>query len=127
MKPAKGYYSIIQYCPDFSRLEAANIGVLLFCPERCFLKARPARGNKRIKRFFGSEGQDWSRTDSFKIAVEERLDVENGAINTLEDLERFIATRANRLQIAPPRPMQVTDPEKDLDQLFHELVGGQHR
>src|SRR5258708_32011584 len=23
--------------------------------------------------------------------------------------------------------MQVTDPEKDLDQLFHELVGGQHR
>lgn len=35
----KGYYSIIQYCPDLSRFEAANVGVLLFCPERAFLKA----------------------------------------------------------------------------------------
>ena len=38
MKPSKGYYSLIQYCPDLGRLEAANVGVLLFCPERGFLK-----------------------------------------------------------------------------------------
>ena len=38
MKPSRGYYCIIQYCPDLGRLEAANIGVLLFCPDRGFLK-----------------------------------------------------------------------------------------
>ena len=28
--PTTGYYSVIQFCPDRSRLEAANVGVLLF-------------------------------------------------------------------------------------------------
>jgi hypothetical protein len=127
MKPAKGYYCLIQYCPDLSRLEAANIGVLLFCPEPHFLKARTARGHRWLQRFFGSEGHDWSRIESFKIAIEERLEVENGTIRTLKDLEKFISLRANRIQITPPRPMQVHDPEKDLDQLFQELIGGEHR
>jgi hypothetical protein len=127
MKPAKGYYSLIQYCPDLSRLETANIGVLLFCPERLFLQARTVRGNKRILRFFGKEGHDWARIDSFKLGLEERLAAENGSISTLEDLQRFIFLRANELQITPPRPMRVEDPRKDLETLFQELVGGQHR
>jgi hypothetical protein len=128
MKPAKGYYSLIQYCPDLSRLEAANIGVLLFCPDKLFLQARTARGNNRIQRFFGREGHDWDRIDSFKLGVEERLAEENGDIKTLEDLERFIALRANELQITPPRPVRVEDdPRKTLEDLFQELVRGQHR
>jgi hypothetical protein len=127
MKPAKGYYSLIQYCPDLSRLEAANIGVLLFCPEKLFLQARTVRGNKRIQRFFGKEGHDWDRIDSFKLGLEERLAAENGDIENLDDLERFIALRANELQLTPPRPMRVEDPKKELEALFQELVGGQHR
>ena len=76
MKPAKGYYSIIQYCPDLSRLEAANIGVLLFYPERQFLEARMERGHGRVQKLFGSEGHDWSRIESFKRTVDERLQTE---------------------------------------------------
>jgi hypothetical protein len=53
--PAKGYYSIIQHCPHLGRFEAANVGVLLFCPERHFLQAITARNNSRVIRFFGSE------------------------------------------------------------------------
>jgi hypothetical protein len=34
---------------------------------------------------------------------------------------------ANELQITPPRPMRVEDPKKDLEAMFQELVGGQHR
>ena len=127
MKPSKGYYSLIQYCPDLSRLEAANIGVVLFCPEKHFLKARTARANRRIQQVFGRAGHDWSQIDSFKIGIEERIEVENGKIRTLEDLEQFIATRANLIQITPPRPMRVTDPGKDLDELYKELVGGARR
>ncbi|HEY1860594.1 MAG TPA: hypothetical protein VGG61_09590, partial [Gemmataceae bacterium] len=62
-----------------------------------------------------------------KLAIEERLEAESGNINSLTDLERFIALRANEFQITPPRPMRVEDPKKDLDELFHVLVGGQHR
>lgn len=127
MKPTKGYYCLIQYCPDLSRLEAANIGVLLFCPDRLFLQARTARDNRRIQHFFGSEGHDWSQINSFKIGFEERLEVEHRNIQTVEDLQRFIQLRANQIQITEPRPMRVRVPEEDLDQLFQELVGGQHR
>ena len=127
MNPSKGYYCIIQYCPDLSRLEAANIGVVLFCPERMFLESRTARDNARIRHFFGSAGHDWKRVSSFKLGIEERLKLENRSIKTIEDLETFIATRGNEFQITPPRPMKVRDPAKELDELFQELVGGQHR
>ncbi len=33
MNPTRGYYCLIQYSPDPSRLEAANVGVVLFCPK----------------------------------------------------------------------------------------------
>lgn len=126
MNPSRGYYCLIQYCPDLSRLEAANVGVLLFCPERQFIKARTARGNDRVKRFFGRDGLEIDRDqiNAMKETVEGRLEVEAGNFTTLEDLERFIATRANEIQITPPRPMKVFEPETDLDQLFEELVGG---
>jgi hypothetical protein len=124
MNASKGYYSLIQYCPDLGRLEAANVGVLLFCPERFFLKALTSGSNARIRRFFRSEGHDWAQIDAIKKGLEDRLQVEHTDIQTLDDLENFIALRANLLQITPPRPMKVVDPEKDLQKLFEELVGG---
>ncbi len=123
MKPTKGYYCLIQYCPDLSRLEAANIGVLLFCPERSFLQARTVRDNRRIQYFFGREGHDWSQIDSFKTGIEERLEVEHSNIQGLDDLRRFVQLRANQIQITAPRPMRVRNPKEDLDQLFQDLVG----
>ncbi|MCC7085432.1 MAG: DUF3037 domain-containing protein [Pirellulales bacterium] len=123
MQPTKGYYSLIQYCPDAGRVEAANIGVLLFCPELGFLEAKTVRNNRRIIRFFGVEGHDWSRINTMKHGLEERLKVESNGIYSLDDLERFIALRANLLQITPPRSMRVTDPKKDLESLFTEVIG----
>ena len=127
MKPTEGYYCLIQYCPDLSRLEAANIGVLLFCPDRLFLQARTARDNRRIRHFFGREGHDWSQINSFKVGIEERLEVEQENVHTVEDLQHFIQLRANQIQITAPRPMRVENPSQDLDQLFRDLVGGAHR
>lgn len=124
MKPEKGYYSVIQYCPDLSRFEAANIGVLLFCPESGFLKALTSRNNERIIKFFGREGHDWKRVQAFKKGIEERLQKERSSLRTLDDLQQFIAMRANLIQISDPKPMKVFDPKKDLEELFKKLVGG---
>lgn len=123
MNPSSGYYSLIQYCPDLARLEAANVGVLLFCPERHFLKAMTARDNGRIRHFFGAEGNDWARINSFKQGLVDRLEIERPNIETLTDLERFIALQANAIQISAPRSMKVLDPEEDLKRLFADLFG----
>lgn len=127
MHASKGYYSLIQYCPDLSRLEAANIGVLLFCPERRFIRARTAQSNDRIRRFFGSEDNDWTQINAIKATVEKRLEVAAASFRSLADLNQFIATRANEVQLTPARPMKVFDPEKDLQELFDQLVGGRAR
>ena len=52
MTAIRGYYSLIQYCPDRSRLEAANVGVVLFVPDRSFFKARISPNNEHVRRFF---------------------------------------------------------------------------
>ena len=57
MSITKGYYSLIQFCPDPSRLEGVNIGVLLFSPENGKLKFRLTENNRRIRKVFGK--QDW--------------------------------------------------------------------
>lgn len=124
MKPVKGYYSLIQYCPDLARLEAANIGVILFSPEHKFIRAKTAQGNDRIRRFFGSEDNDWTQINAIKNSIETRLEVVGKDFRNLHDLTNFISTRANEVQITSPRPMKVLDPKKDLDELFEELVGG---
>lgn len=127
MNPCTGYFSIIQYVPDPSRLEAANIGVLLFAPQMCFLKAVTVGDNRRIARFFGREGHDWVRINSFKKGIEERVTAENARIHTLAELETFIAQRANQFRITDPRALKVHNAEKDLRDLFDELVGGTPR
>jgi hypothetical protein len=127
MKPQRGYYSLIQYCPDASRAESANVGVLLFCPDVAFIEARTAAGNDRIRRFFGDRPFDRRQVNAAKRAIEERLKVDAGSFRTVEDLQRFIDTRGNQIILTQPRPVKVFDPRQDLDQLFGELVGGRAR
>lgn len=127
MNASKGYYSLIQYCPDLSRLEAANVGVLLFCPERQFIQARVSHNNDRIRRFFSPEQTDWPQLNALKDSVARRLEVESESFKTLEDLQRFIALQANEIQVTAPRPVKVSAPEADLAKLFEELVGGRAR
>ncbi|MEQ8790698.1 MAG: DUF3037 domain-containing protein [Pirellulaceae bacterium] len=125
MKPHKGWFSIVQFCPDPNRLEAANIGVLLFCPSLDFLKVRMASDNRRITKFFGSKDFDLAMVNSFKRGLEERLRREQVRVLDCEQLVDFVDRRANQIRISPPRSIRVTETERQLDELFAQLVGGQ--
>jgi hypothetical protein len=127
MKATRGYYSVIQYCPDASRLEAANIGVLLFCPDIRFVRARTAAGNDRIRRFFRGQAIDLYRVNAAKRAIERRLETDRDRFRTPGDLIRFAETRGNYIILTTPRSMKVLDAERELEQLFDELVGGRAR
>lgn len=124
MEAARGYYCLIQYCPDPSRAEAATIGVVLFCPDRHFIGAKIAASNDRVRRFFGRKSFDPKRLNVQKRSFGSRIRQHAEQFNTLEDLQLFIATRANELVLTSPRPMKVLDPQRELDDLFAELVGG---
>lgn len=128
--PAKGYYSILQYVPDLERAEGANIGVVLFCPDKGFLRTQTSTGNDRVRRFFGPEENielDLDRLNAYKAVFEERVLAEADRIETIEAFRHFVNTRANQLLLTEPRPIKVFDPEADLARLFDTLVGGRRR
>jgi hypothetical protein len=118
-----GYFCLIQFCPDLGRLEVANVGVLVFCPKLGFLRAKVESSNSRIIKFFGRENHDWKQINSFKTGIVNRIENESKTFRSLDDLKKFIDSRANLIQISEPRPMTVVDPSKDLDKLFSEFLG----
>lgn len=120
----KGWYSIVQYCPDSSRLEAANVGVVLLCPERLFFGSKVASGNDRIRKFFGATHEALQRIEEAKKSIDQRLQSEKKRIHGLDDLMTFLETRGNDFLLTPPRVTRVDAPEHDLERLFKELVGG---
>jgi hypothetical protein len=124
MTTEKGYYSLIQFCPDVSRLEAVNLGVILFCPSSGFLRALTSRSTQRAEKLVGRGELARVALKTAKTAIEKRLLVDRESFHSLEDLQRFVDTRGNSLQLTPPRPLKVTSPDDELKRLFKELVGG---
>ena len=122
MEPKKGFFSLVQYCPDYSRMEAANIGIILCVPDAEFIKARMSTSNDRVRQFFGPGSVDPEWLSAVKESLEERIEVMKASLVSIEDFNRFIETRANRLLLTTPRAVKVKDPDQDLNSLFLELV-----
>ena len=122
MNATKGYFCLVQYCPDIARAEAANVGVVLFCPDRGFLQTKMVKSNHRIRRFFGEEADNYLHLNAMKDSLVKRLEVEKAEFCRLEDLQLFVETRANKVILTPPKPVKVFDPQEDLAALFKELV-----
>ena len=123
MIATRGYYCLVQYCPDESRDEAANVGVLLFCPSGGYLDAKVSEGNDRVRRFFGTQSFDPQLVTDAKSALVNRLRIERDRFKTQEDLIQFVATRTNGIRLTIPRPVKVFNPVEQLDKLYLELVG----
>ena len=118
-----GYYSLIQFCPDRTSLETANVGVILFCPGWNFLDARLTTSFSRLEKFFNKHEIDRLGLTATLASLKQRLLKTKNEFNTKDDLQRFIETRANEIILTPPRSIKVLEPEKELDALYHELLG----
>jgi hypothetical protein len=122
MSTSKGYFSIVQYCPDAARQEAANIGVVLFCADHEFFQARTCKSIGRIHRFFGEGVDGPGHLNGMIEAFCHRVENERPFCKTLEDLTRFVNTLANKVVLSQPKQISVTYPVVDLKALYKELV-----
>jgi hypothetical protein len=118
----KGYFSLVQYCPDIARREAANIGVVLLCPEAGFLEVKLKSDNRRVRHFFGEEADGYKFLNQMKAALTARIAVSKGDLLTLEALQSFVSTWTSKVMVTNPKPVKVVSPEEDLLALFKELV-----
>lgn len=122
----KGYFCIVQYCPDLARKEVANVGVLLFVPEQGFLQLRMDSCNQRIERFFGPHRIHPDHISLMKQAFRERIEVERKNLVSLADLAGFVQTRANNILLTQPKAIRVGCPKADIESLFANLVAETH-
>jgi hypothetical protein len=113
------YYSLIQFCPDLSRLEGVNIGLALYSPGEKRVAVQITRDNRRIRKFFGN--QDWRLINRGKASIAHQLTSQQ--FLNVEEFEAYISKRANFIQLSAPRAVQTTDIQGSVSQLYERLVG----
>jgi hypothetical protein len=122
MEPQRGYYSLVQFCPDASRLETVNVGVVLYCPGIAFLDVQLTTSDERVAQMFGSDAFRPASLEAAKRALASRLRSEKYRPRSLEDFQHFIDTRGNDLILTQHRPVKVVQPAAELADLFRRLV-----
>lgn len=131
---SKYSYTVLRYVHDQATGEFVNMGVVLYSPERGFLKARFRHTHGRVTRFFpGARGAGLSRT---LVIVENNINRAGKRMGTDPRLDLFNAMERDVMGIAHAHiplddssfqwsPMSgglAVDPEKALDDLFDRLV-----
>ena len=119
---AKGFYSIIQYCPDRFRAEGVNVGLVLLSLEPHGMRVHITRKFQRVQKLFALKNPD---IDSLKITIEgmkSRIESASDEWRTPEELAAFAASRAKDLRLTEPRLAKIRDIDADFERLFSELV-----
>lgn len=119
---SRGYYSVIQYCPDRFRAEAVNVGLVLLCVDPHVVRVRMASKYARACKLFAL---DKPRLTILKASVQglaNRITNSVQELRTSEDLATFAASRANDLRLTEPRLAKLEHVDQDFERLFTQLV-----
>lgn len=127
MNTYRGYYSVLQFCPDPARFEVANLGVALLCPDQNYFAARVGGGNERVTRFFDRTQYDIERLNAYKLGLVDRLN-NGGEITDKNSFTQFAAMQINAIVMTPPQFCRVEGKASEvLDKMFDDLVGDKKR
>jgi len=123
MADSQGYYSLLQYAERPDRAEFVNIGLLLITNDRKHIRIRMSKSARRVERVFKVRLD--SSFGELKKSMERRIKHEfsGGRGSAIEDVERFISLRADKVRLSPLRSVLAVDPDQVLQQLFSDLVG----
>lgn len=119
----RGYYSIVQFCPNPARAEAANVGVVLVDAKTGAVHSLLSPTNEHAKRVFGKGHQALATLDMGKRMLVERLRTTVPPDVTHSLLRELVAREGNALALTAPRPLVFDDAEVQTRALFDELVG----
>jgi Protein of unknown function (DUF3037) len=122
MTATKGFFSLIQFCPNLERGESVNVGVVLVVPSLSFFEVRLSSDNEGPKQRLGSQAYDDARLTHAKQAVRNRLVHAQADLTSPEALALFASREGNAMVLTPPRVVFTQDPRVDLTDMFQRLV-----
>lgn len=112
-------YFLVHYVPDVVRSEYLNIGVFLHSPEEKYLGCLFTDDFRRIKRFHPQADLEFLRElqEHFEREIDEHVSDLEGYIRRIQD------SYSNLIQVAPPYPCLLRDPQTELQDVFSRYVG----
>jgi hypothetical protein len=118
-------YAVLRLVPRIERDEFVNVGVIVFCRTRGFLRARVALDPRRIEAL--APGFD---LETVREHLDARVrvaagDPDAGPIAALSQSERFhwlVAPSSTVIQTSPVHSGLCEEPDALLDRLFDQLV-----
>lgn len=119
---ARGFYSIVQYCPDRFRAEAVNVGLVLLRAAPHTLRVKMTSNYDRVHRLFAISEADMKNLKFSTQGLTSRIEHSVDELSTPEALAAFAASRANDLRLTEPRLAKLGDFDDDFERLFAELV-----
>lgn len=123
--PSSFDYAIIRVVPRVERGETVNAGVILFCLEKDFLKARVEVNEARLLALWPAIDLELVRQHLEAIPKVCAGSPEAGPIARLSLRERFhwlVAPRSTMIQVSPVHAGLCETPERALDELFGQTV-----
>ena len=118
-------YAIWRVVPSVERGEALNVGVVVFCRRRSFLKARTLLDAERLRALSPALDVDALSRHLDGMVRVAAGDPAGGAVARLDQSERFGWLTAASSTIVQPSPIHTglcDEPEAVLDRLFERLV-----
>src|SRR3954454_19307390 len=118
-------YAVIRIVPRVERGELVNAGVILFCLEKDFLRARVEVNEPRLRALWPEIDLDLVRQHLEAIPRICAGSPDAGPIGRLSLRERFhwlVAPRSTMIQVSPVHAGLCAEPERALDELFGQAV-----
>ncbi len=125
MAPEPFQYAVLRLVPRVDREEFINVGVIVFCRTRRFLRARVALDPRRIEALAPGVALEAVREHLEARVSVAAGDPAAGPIAQLPQSERFhwlVAPSSTMIQTSSVHSGLCDDPDAVLDHLFDELV-----
>ena len=119
---ARGFYSVVQYCPDRFRAEAVNVGLVLLCVDPHALRVKMTGNHDRARKLFAISKQGLRDLKFSTDGLISRIENSADELRTSEALAAFAASRANDLRLTEPRLAKLVNFDEDFERLFAQLV-----
>jgi hypothetical protein len=124
--PAPSFdYAVIRVVPRVDREEFVNAGVILFCLQKDFLRARVQVDEERLRALWPEVDVELVRQHLEAIPRICAGDPDAGPIARLSLRERFhwlVSPRSTMIQVSPVHSGICEDPERALKDLFRKMV-----
>lgn len=118
-------YAVLRVVPRVERGELINAGVILFCLGRDFLQARVELDEARLRALWPAADVELIRQHLEAIPRICAGNADAGPIARLSQRERFhwlVSPRSTMIQVSPVHSGLCEQPERALDDLFHQMV-----